>query len=121
AWLVCVCAAVRALCACSGDPDGGQRGGSKPSGSGSGGNGATTGLAGSGTAGNGAGGCGAGIGARQLRRLSRFEYDNSISDLLGLDALAEEKLAADTVVNGFDDNVGALVVSPLLEQQLYET
>jgi hypothetical protein len=119
AWLACIVAL--ALCACSGDPDSVERGGDARGGSG--GKGGTTGLAGMGPGSGaaGAGGCGAGIGARQLRRLSRFEYDNSIADLLGLDAQAEEKFAADIVVNGFDDNAGALVVSPLLEQQLYET
>jgi hypothetical protein len=58
-------------------------------------------------------------GPRVLRRLARFEYDNSIQDLLGQDANADEGLAADTVVNGFDDNAQALVVTPLLGDQLY--
>jgi cellulase/cellobiase CelA1 len=58
-------------------------------------------------------------GDRVLRRLARFEYDNSVEDLLGLQANASEKLAADTVVNGFDDNAQALVVTPLVGDQLY--
>jgi len=58
-------------------------------------------------------------GQRMLRRLARFEYDNTIADLLGLDAKASESFVADTVVNGFDDNAAALVVTPLLGDQLY--
>ena len=54
-----------------------------------------------------------------LRRLAHFEYDNTIADLLGLKAGASERFAADTVVNGFDNNAEALVVTPLLGDQLY--
>ncbi len=58
-------------------------------------------------------------GPRMLRRLSRFEYDNTIEDLLGVRPDAEKSFAADTVVNGFDDNAKALRVTPLLGDQLY--
>jgi hypothetical protein len=126
-----------ALEACSGD------GGDPRDGRGAGGSGASTGAAGESGAGaqSGTGGtaapiacaaqaeclagstapeCAAGAsGARMLRRLARFEYDNTIEDLLGLSAMASERFAADTVVNGFDDNAAALVVTPLLGDQLY--
>jgi hypothetical protein len=58
-------------------------------------------------------------GPRMLRRLSRFEYDNTIEDLLGQKAGAQASFAADTVVDGFDDNAQALSVTPLLGDQLY--
>jgi hypothetical protein len=58
-------------------------------------------------------------GERMLRRLARFEYDNTIADLLGLQGQASERFAADTVVNGFSSNARALVVTPLLADQLY--
>ena len=59
-----------------------------------------------------------GPGGRILRRLSRGEYDATVHDLLGLDAAWGASLTADTVVNGFDNNASALVVSPLLADQL---
>jgi hypothetical protein len=58
-----------------------------------------------------------GPGARTLRRLTPDELDNTLTDLLGVDAGAAETLAADDVVDGFDNNA-ALDVSPLLADQL---
>lgn len=56
-------------------------------------------------------------GGRMLRRLSRSEYDATISDLFGIDSAWGAAFSADTVVNGFDNNASALVVSPLLADQ----
>lgn len=129
-WLGC---ALCALAACSGDVAGdADRAGGPGDGSGAGSAGAQGPGAGSGAAcgadpsclagGAGALECGAPDapgGARVLRRLARFEYDNTIADLLGLSGQAGERFAADTVVNGFSDNAEALVVTPLLGDQLY--
>ncbi|MEZ4297156.1 MAG: DUF1592 domain-containing protein [Polyangiaceae bacterium] len=57
-------------------------------------------------------------GARALRRLSRAEYDATITDLFGFPSAWGASFGADTVVNGFDNNASALVVSPLLAEQL---
>ncbi|MFO0589477.1 MAG: DUF1592 domain-containing protein [Polyangiaceae bacterium] len=57
-------------------------------------------------------------GNRMLRRLSRAEYDATIHDLLGIDSTWGAAFGADTVVNGFDNNASALVVSPLLADQV---
>ncbi|MEZ4370377.1 MAG: DUF1592 domain-containing protein [Polyangiaceae bacterium] len=57
-------------------------------------------------------------GRRQLRRLTRMEYDSSIHDLLGIESTFGEKFAPDVVVDGFDNNAGALNVSALLADQL---
>jgi hypothetical protein len=56
-------------------------------------------------------------GARLLRRLSRAEYDATIHDLFGIDSTWGDKLTPDVVVDGFDNNASALVVSPLLADQ----
>ncbi len=57
-------------------------------------------------------------GGPQLRRLSHAEYESSVEDLLGIDSHAASRFAADTVVHGFDNNAGALQVTPLLADQL---
>ncbi len=60
-------------------------------------------------------------GPRMLRRLSRSEYDNTIRDLFGSfnwDAGKGATFTADTVVNGFDNNASALVVTPLFADQV---
>jgi hypothetical protein len=57
-------------------------------------------------------------GPRMLRRLSRAEYDNTLSALFGIDARYAPALVADVVVKGFDNNARALEVSPLLAEQL---
>lgn len=51
---------------------------------------------------------------RILRRLTRFEYDNTIRDLLGLDGRWGQAFPPEEVVHGFDNNAGALRVGPLL-------
>ena len=56
-------------------------------------------------------------GGRLLRRLSRSEYDATISELFGIPSAWGAAFTADTVVNGFDNNASALVVSPLLAEQ----
>lgn len=59
-----------------------------------------------------------GPGPRQLRRLTHSELDNTLADLLGVDAGAASTLAADDRVAGFDNNAAALDVSPLYADQL---
>jgi hypothetical protein len=57
-------------------------------------------------------------GPRLVRRLSRTEYDNTLRDLFGVTQSYAPGLVPDVVVKGFDNNAQALVVSPLLAQQL---
>lgn len=57
-------------------------------------------------------------GARSLRRLSRSEYDATIHDLFGIDSTWGASFTSDIVVNGFDNNSGALRVTPLLADQI---
>jgi mono/diheme cytochrome c family protein len=49
-----------------------------------------------------------------LRRLNRFEYRNTIRDLMGIDFRADEEFPADDSGYGFDNIGDALSVSPLL-------
>ena len=56
-------------------------------------------------------------GRRALRRLTHAEYQNTVRDLLGVETERPARFAADTVVDGFDNNSAALVVSPLLADQ----
>jgi len=58
-------------------------------------------------------------GPRQLRRLTRTEYDATVSDLLGLPSDAAERFTPENVVHGFDNNAAALTVTPLLADQLF--
>jgi hypothetical protein len=48
-----------------------------------------------------------------LRRLTRFEYANSVRDLLGVDPAPAADLPADEVTNSFDNNAQVLTVSAL--------
>jgi hypothetical protein len=48
-----------------------------------------------------------------LRRLTRFEYANTVRDLLAVDAAVAADLPADEVTNGFDNNSAILTVSAL--------
>ena len=50
----------------------------------------------------------------QLHRLNRAEYANAVRDLLGLDIDSTKFLAADDSSRGFDNQAGALTVSPAL-------
>ena len=115
-----VTCALCALCACGGAVDGDHNAGASGAGGTAGGNASDSGFVGS-TPDNPSAPAECGRGKRALRRLSRFEYDNTVKDLLGLDAHAGERFVADTVVNAYDNNVEALVVNPLLAQQLYES
>jgi hypothetical protein len=54
------------------------------------------------------------FGPRQLRRLTRVEYDNTIGDLFQITPTWGASFPPDDVVNGFDDNAAALRVGPLL-------
>ena len=58
-------------------------------------------------------------GAPWLHRLNRNEYANAIHDLLALDIDSASLLPADDAAGGFDNNAGALGISPtLLERYL---
>lgn len=48
-----------------------------------------------------------------LRRLSRFEYANSVRDLLGVDPTPANDLPVDEVTDGFNNNAAVLTVSAL--------
>ncbi|HKP63987.1 MAG TPA: DUF1592 domain-containing protein [Polyangiales bacterium] len=48
-----------------------------------------------------------------LRRLTRFEYANSVRDLLGVDPAAANDLPVDEVTDGFNNNAAVLTVSAL--------
>ncbi len=55
---------------------------------------------------------------RRLRLLTRFEYDNTVRDLLYLDGSWAKAFPAEEVVHGFDNNAEARAVGPLLADQL---
>ncbi|MFK7928350.1 MAG: DUF1592 domain-containing protein, partial [Myxococcota bacterium] len=57
-------------------------------------------------------------GPRVLRRLTPEQYDHTITDLLGVPSQVGATFAADLRVDGFDNDAAALVVSPLLADQL---
>src|SRR4051812_2332995 len=48
-----------------------------------------------------------------LRRLTRFEYANSVKSILGVDPAPADVLPADEVTDGFSNNAEVLTVSPL--------
>ncbi|HEY6881264.1 MAG TPA: DUF1592 domain-containing protein [Polyangiales bacterium] len=52
-----------------------------------------------------------------MRRLTRFEYDNSVRDLLGDDTRPASALPADQSGNGFGNDADTLSVSSLLAEQ----
>ena len=73
-----------------------------------------------GSIGTGAGGDGAlascpttAITPTPLRRLTKFEYANSVRNLLGVDTTPANDLPADEVTEGFNNNAGVLTVSSL--------
>src|SRR3569623_1295545 len=97
-------------------------GGSGSTSSSGGGNGSSASSGGSGSTSNPGAGGGAGVVAAcpstgitptPLRRLTRFEYANTVKDLLGVDPSAANDLPADEVTNGFDNNAAVLTVSSL--------
>lgn len=60
----------------------------------------------------------AGAGRVVLRRLNREEYNNTIRDLIGVHFSPAEDFPEDTPAGGFDNNGGALIVSPL-QMEMY--
>jgi hypothetical protein len=54
-----------------------------------------------------------GITPTPLRRLTKFEYANSVRNLLGVDTAPVADLPADEVTDGFNNNAGVLTVSSL--------
>ena len=56
----------------------------------------------------------ANLGPRQLRRLTRLEYDNTVRDLFQIPSPWGAAFPPDDVVEGFDGNAAALRVGPLL-------
>jgi Protein of unknown function (DUF1592)/Protein of unknown function (DUF1588)/Protein of unknown function (DUF1587)/Protein of unknown function (DUF1595)/Protein of unknown function (DUF1585) len=48
-----------------------------------------------------------------VRRLTRFEYANTVRDLLGVDPSPASELPVDEVTDGFNNNAFVLTVSPL--------
>jgi hypothetical protein len=55
-----------------------------------------------------------------LRRLNRVEYENTVNDLLGIDARLQAILPEDASADGFDNNGDALAVSTELMQAYLE-
>src|SRR5258708_27483956 len=56
-------------------------------------------------------------GRPSLQRLNRSEYRNAIRDLLALEIDAASMLPADAAGSGFDNNAGALSLSPALTER----
>src|SRR5438477_11625663 len=126
--------ALVALGGCTGKiGDGGINGG-EAGGSGTGtgtGTGSGTGSTGTGTGtGTGAGTTTGGMppmlcdstvrpGRAPLRRLTRFEYNNTVRDLLGDTTNPAALLPAEEVGNGFGNDADALSVSSLLAEESY--
>jgi hypothetical protein len=54
-------------------------------------------------------------GPSTIRRLTRFEYENTVRELLGL--APDVDFAAEEIAYGFDNNADALNVSPVLAEQ----
>lgn len=61
-----------------------------------------------------------GVGVRRVRRLSHVEYNRSIAEILGAPTDLGLAFASDSVVQGFSNNAGALLVSGLLADQYRE-
>jgi Protein of unknown function (DUF1592)/Protein of unknown function (DUF1588)/Protein of unknown function (DUF1595)/Protein of unknown function (DUF1587)/Protein of unknown function (DUF1585)/Cellulose binding domain len=58
--------------------------------------------------------------ARKLRRLTRFEYDNTLADLFGVPSTWGQSLPPDDVVDGFDNNAASLAVGALFADKARE-
>jgi hypothetical protein len=56
------------------------------------------------------------LGATPLRKLTRFEYNNTVHDLLGDSTQPANNFPPDEVRLGFDNNAAALDVSPVLTE-----
>lgn len=52
-----------------------------------------------------------------IRRLTRFEYDNTVRDLLGDDSHPAQAFVPDELAHGFDNQAETLVVTQLLAEQ----
>ena len=99
--------------------------GTTGSGSGSGGGGGAGGASGgAGGASGGTGGAGGGLnctapspGPSYARRLNRFEYNNTVRDLLGDRTAPANDFPSEERRNGFDNNAVALQISPTLVEQ----
>lgn len=63
------------------------------------------------------GGCGT-VAAAPLRELTRFEYGNTVHDLLGADAAVADAFVGDAVEGVFERNSGRVVTEPLAEQYM---
>ncbi len=59
-------------------------------------------------------------GPQTIRRLTRFEYQNTIGALLGFGGELAKDFAAEEIAYGFDNNADALNVSPVLAEQYLE-
>lgn len=57
---------------------------------------------------------------RRLRMLTRFEFDNTLRDLLYLESSWGQSLPAEEVVHGFDNNADERAVGQLLTDKLLE-
>ena len=57
-------------------------------------------------------------GIRKMRRLTRFEYDRTVSDLLGIESTYGHDFTPETMVHGFDNNADALQVNALYADQV---
>ncbi|WP_437737082.1 DUF1592 domain-containing protein [Sorangium sp. So ce1335] len=57
-------------------------------------------------------------GASPLRRMTRFEYNNTIRDLLGDDSAPADAFVVEEEALGFNNQAAALGVTPLLAEQL---
>lgn len=57
------------------------------------------------------------LGARRVRRLSHDEYGNSVRALVDPEVAPEVKFSLDDVVNGYENDADALVVTPVLASQ----
>jgi hypothetical protein len=102
---------------------GGAGGAAGVAGTGGGGAGGSGGTGGTGGVG-GAGGTGGGLdcsvpspGPSYARRLNRFEYNNTVRDLLGDRTAPANDFPTEERRNGFDNNATALQVSPNLVEQ----
>ncbi len=59
-------------------------------------------------------------GGTVLRRLNRFEYENTIRRVFGVDFQAPPSFPADNALHGFDNSGDGLVVSPPLMEAYYQ-
>jgi hypothetical protein len=114
----------------SGGSGGNSAGGSAGGRTGGAGGGITTGGAGTTTGGAGSSGGGGASGggpcttaevfASPLRRMTRFEYNNTTRDLLAVDIAPADRFPPDEVAGGFSNNASVLTVSPLLAEKYME-